>query len=272
MRSVTVEGRDLFKTGAAKFVLKAVEIQNILEPKIMARDNLDQEYIDELARNIKQVGLINPITVKKSGGKYEIVAGHMRYLALKLLGVKSTQVHIINEVNNTGEIIKLSENLIRQDLNDVEEAVMIINLQSLTKLDDDKMGLMLGKSKSYIRQKLAILKYRERLREALRKGEISFSVSRELHRIKNENLQSEYLRHSINGGATPALVKEWVDQIMYQQREVDKEFKSEDDNETKPAFEEVKFQCYLCGKVTDLINSKLYRIDNNCVKELQSGG
>ena len=149
---------------------------------------------------------------------------------------------------------------------------MLVRLKKLGRLDDKQLAQKLGKSLSYVIQKLAIMKYDERLKEALQSGLITFSVSRELARIKSETLLREYLRHAVRGGATPGLVKDWVDEIIRQ------------DKLRKGLIDDVKkekiglqvpgamFVCYLCGKPTDLASSQLYRIDHTCLKAAEEGG
>ena len=83
MSSHTIEGRKMMKEQKAVFDMENVLLSNLLPPKIIERVIIDKDSVMELAENIKQIGLINPITVKKKNGKFEIVAGHRRFLALK---------------------------------------------------------------------------------------------------------------------------------------------------------------------------------------------
>jgi ParB family chromosome partitioning protein len=272
MASTTNAGKELMKAGFATYLSETVKLGSITPPALVERNIIDKDGIQELAENIKQVGLINPLTVKKVKDKYEIVAGHRRYLALKLLGIKSVQVKVIAEEKGNSEVIKLSENLMREDLNDYEEAVMLLALKSLTKKDDKIIGRMIGKSESYVRQKCGIMKYHNKLVEALKSGAINFSVARELARLKNESILLEYLRHAINGGATPAIVEAWVDDVIAQEK-AEKGMKvGKKGDKMQVQVVGGRFVCSVCEGSTDLSKSRLYRVCDDCAKKMEIGG
>lgn len=272
MASATTAGRELMKTGIGTFLMETIAVSSIIKPAIIEREVIDKTGIEELAENIKQAGLINPITVKKVNGKYEIVAGHRRYLAIKLLGITKLQVKVINEGKGYSEIIKLSENLLREDLNDYEEAKMLVLMKNLMKANDKVVGKAIGKSEAYVRQKTGIMKYPEMLRGALQRGVINFSVARELARLKNENLMREYLKHAINSGATPALVEAWVDDVI----RAEKLEKGIGVNTSKgKAGLQVAgavFICSVCEGKTDITKSQLFRVCVDCQTKVGLGG
>jgi ParB-like chromosome segregation protein Spo0J len=169
-------------------------------------------------------------------------------------------------------VVKLSENLMREDLNDYEEGNMLAVLKKLIKGNDKLVAKAIGKSEAYVRQKIGILKYPEDVREALQYGRIVFSVARELVRIKNDGLRREYLKHAVSGGATPALVKGWVDDIIKAEKrdkEIEEEYQAD-----KPSLQVPKpyFICSVHGGETDMNKSQLYRICADCQNELKIGG
>jgi len=245
-----------------------MRFKDLIPPAFVERNIIDKEALDELAANIKKVGLINPIVIKKVKDKFEIVAGHRRYLALKLLGAVSVQCSVITGTNDQTEFVKLSENLQREDLNDIEEAQMLMRLKKISKGTEASVARMIGKSEGYVRQKLTILKYPERLFAALAARKITFSVARELMRLKNENMMNEYLQHAIEGGATPALVKLWVDQIVQQEKR-DKLGPEKIDNSAAGSQPMKHFyECELCKAEANLVDSMLHRIHHECWSEI----
>ncbi len=249
-----------------------VNLHKIIPPEFVERKTIDRDDIEELAENIKRVGLINPLVVKKVKDKFEIIAGHRRYRALKLLGAVSVQCIIRNLEKLEADTVKLSENIYRTDLTDLEEAESIAHLMKVGKKNDKQIAKEIGKSLSYVQQKIAILKYPENIRVALQVGEITFSVSRELVRIKNENLRKEYLRHAIKGGATPAVVKEWVDDIMRAEKAERNNYEEANKN---PAVGEIKlpsYFCFACGEEANFNDSTLVRIHSKCQSEIMKGG
>lgn len=245
-----------------------LNFHKLIPPAFVERNSIDKDAVQELAENIKKVGLINPIMVKQNKDKFEIVAGHRRYLALKLLGAVSVQCNIVTGTVAETEFIKLSENLMREDLNDVEEAQMLMRLKKLSKGTEASVAKIIGKSEGYVRQKLNILKYPERLYQALADQKITFSVARELIRVKNESLMHEYLRHAVEGGATPALVKMWVDDIIQTEKR-EQEIARGHINETSN-IQPVKhfYECEICKEAASLVDSQLHRIHSECWNEI----
>jgi len=249
-----------------------ISMRKLIKPEYVERFNIDKLGIEDLAENIKQVGLINPIVVTPNDDKFEIVAGHRRYLALKMLGANKVSCVIVEDKNYNLEMIKLSENLLRVDLNVMEETEMLYRLKKLSKFSDVKLAKSIGKSEAYVRQRLGILKYPVELKDALLRNEVTFSVGRELIRIKNINVLKEYLKHAIKNGVTPAIMKTWVDDILKQEvfNGVDEREEVLDNQGLQ--VQTPKFVCFICGEETDFNSSMLFRIDHNCSKQLKSGG
>lgn len=248
-----------------------LNLNRITQPDFIERKKIHNDGIEELAENIKRVGLIQPLVVKQVGQKFEIIAGHRRYKALKLLGAVSVQCIIKNLAKLEADTVKLSENIYREDLTDLEEAESLQHLMKVGKVDAKKLSKQIGKSFSYVQQKLDILKYPENIRLALQDQKINFSVARELVRLKNEGLRNEYLRHAMNGGATPAIVKEWVDDIV----RAEKAEKTGIDNQTVESatmqVPEHQYFCFACGSKATLQDSTLVRLHSKCQKVIQEG-
>ena len=249
-----------------------IPLNRIIPPEFIERKKIDHDDINELADNIKRVGLIQPLVVKRVKEKFEIIAGHRRYRALKILGAVKVQVIIKDLDKLDADTVKLSENIYRTDLTDLEEAESLQHLMKIGKVSAKQLAKQVGKSLSYVQQKLDILKYPENLRIALQDKKITFSVARELIRIKNEGLRNEYLRHAINGGATPAIVKEWVDDIIRAEKIEKGLMKVETIEGSLAQVPEAVYFCFACGEKASLNDSTLVRIHSKCQKIIQEGG
>ena len=130
------------------------------------RIEYDKEKIKELAESIKENGLIQPITVKKDKDVYTIIAGHRRYLAFKELQKESIPSIVKNNLKNE-EIITLSENLIRENLNPLEIALSLENIlkQKSTIKTQAELAKLLGINESTISRYLKLLKLPEKIKE-----------------------------------------------------------------------------------------------------------
>jgi len=248
-----------------------INLNRIIPPEFVERKKIDKDGIEELAESIKRVGLIQPLVVKQYKDKYEIIAGHRRYRALKMLGAISVQTIIKNLGKLEADTVKLSENIYREDLTDLEEAESIAHLMKVGKKNDKQIAKEISKSLSYVQQKLAILKYPDNLREALQDQKITFSVARELIRLKNDQIRNEYLRHAINGGITPAIAKEWVDDVMRAEKAQRADYDEKQEQQATSNVSMPQYFCFACGDKANFNDSTLVRIHTKCQQEITKG-
>lgn len=190
--------------------MKVLPLAKIDPPGHDVRIDIDEDKIQELVASIRAVGLIEPITVKPRDDRYEIIAGHRRYLAHQRLKKPVIKAIICDWPDNKIEAARLLENIDREPLSPWEEAVMIEAYKKRHKLNGIRLATILGKSQAWVSQRLAICKYPDVLKNALSDKKISFSVARELARIENPNTLNQYLYLAIENGITPALAARWA--------------------------------------------------------------
>ena len=249
----------------AKVKDKTREILNIpanqiSSPKNRARITFNKEKLEELKISINENGLIHPIRVKTIRGGFEVIAGERRFLAMTQLGWNKIPVEIFKGTMIENEMIKVHENLKRDDLSDIEEAHFIKRLLKLTKEKPRQIAKRIGKSESYVQQKLKILEYPDYLYNAVCEKLISFSSARELIRITDEIVLREYVGFAINSGITPAIAKQWADE--YLQRMAIKNMDEDEARESLPDgnIEEPRFLCQSCGQAKKASETMLYRL------------
>ena len=193
--------------------LKKVQLRDIIGPEISMRSEIEQQGINDLATSIMEVGLINPLTLQAKGKKFEIIAGHRRFQALRQLQFSEVDANVIEVNENIMFQIRMDENLIREETTEIDEAIYIEAMQKKMNLNQTELAGRLGKSASYINERLQILAYEPNLMNALKNKEITFSVARELNRCKDRKAMQQFLRFAIIGGCTPKIarkmVKEW---------------------------------------------------------------
>ena len=133
------------------------------------RIEYNKDKIEELAKSIKKNGLIQPITVKKlDNNKYQIIAGHRRFLAFKKLNKESIPAIVKNEQHNE-EIITLTENLIRENLNPIEIAISLENiLEKEIAKNQSELAKILGINESTVSRYLKLLKLPEKIKQYIK--------------------------------------------------------------------------------------------------------
>ena len=163
---------------------------NKLEPnREQPRKNFDQEALAELADSIKKFGLIQPILVQDRDSYYEIVAGERRWRASKLAGLKEVPVIIRKFTEQEIVEISLIENLQREDLNPIEEALAYKRLHTEFNLKQDEVADRVSKSRAAVANSMRLLKLAENVQQMVIDGEISTGHARALLAIEDENEQ-----------------------------------------------------------------------------------
>ena len=187
-----------------------INITELIPNEKQPRKIFDEKSLIDLSTSIKEYGIINPILVTKEDDKYKIIAGERRYRAAKLAGLEKVPV-IIKDVNNK-EILELAliENLHRENLNPIEEAKSYEDILKNSNITQQELGKKIGKSQSFIANKIRLLSLPKSIRIALAKKQISERHARSLMRVEKEEEQENLLKRIINEKIT---VKE-LDEII----------------------------------------------------------
>ena len=166
-----------------------IDIDKILPNKNQARKDFDENSINELAKSIKEYGVISPIILIKKDDKYEIVAGERRYRACMLLKLKTIPA-IVKDFNyNDASNVSIIENVQRQNLNPIEEARGYKQLLELEGLTQDELAAKIGKSRQYVGNTIRLLNLDKRVIEMIEKDLISPSHGKLLLSIKDPKQQ-----------------------------------------------------------------------------------
>jgi ParB/RepB/Spo0J family partition protein len=203
------EAGSTFDSGA----LTLIAIDLIDEPAQAIRSTFDEVQLGELAMSIGEIGLIQPIIVKRAGERFEVVAGHRRLIACKIAQLSPVPclVRESGAVDHTA--VKLAENYYREPVNPAEEAAFLNELLT-TRCggDTDTLAALIKHPRSYVEDRLLLHRSDPEILAALRRRDISLTVARELNRVKDSDLRLVYLHAAIRGGATAAVVRTWRQQ------------------------------------------------------------
>ncbi len=155
-------------------------------------------------------GLLQPIILLKDSDGYEIEAGHRRFLAAQMLGwsVIDAMVKDVSD-DDSLHLDRAHENLIRADLNPVEEAKICWDLVQNDGMGIERVAKLLCKTFSWVDRRLEIYKLPDDLKDALSKREINITVSQELAKVKNHETRGRLLKSAIEYGASAAVVRQW---------------------------------------------------------------
>ena len=163
---------------------------NQIEPnREQPRKNFDEDALQELADSIKKHGIIQPLVVQKKGEYYEIIAGERRWRAAKIAGLKHIPVVIKDYSEQEMVEIALIENIQRQDLNPIEEAMAFKQLMQEYDLKQDELAERVSKSRTAVTNSMRLLKLPQKIMEMVINNELSSGHARTLLSIEDEDLQ-----------------------------------------------------------------------------------
>ena len=170
--------------------LNEVELSQIEPNPNQPRREFDQEALQELANSIRELGIIQPITLRKvEGGKYQIIAGERRWRASQLAGLQSIPAYIVTVEDQGVMEMALVENIQREDLNAIEIALAYQHLAETTGMTQAKISERVGKSRAAVTNYLRLLKLPAQVQIALKNHEIDMGHARALLSLDSPSQQ-----------------------------------------------------------------------------------
>lgn len=178
------------------------------------RKLFDDDGIEELSRSITSYGILNPLTVRIRGGKYELVAGERRLRAARRAGIKEVPCILLDINLEDAGFIALIENLQRRDLDFIEEANGLNQLIRMFGLSQEEAAKRIGKSQSAVANKLRLLKLPQDVLESLRENGLTERHGRALLRLPDAESQRTVLKKIINDALTVAETDAYIDRLL----------------------------------------------------------
>jgi len=194
--------------------LQHLPLELIQRGKYQPRRDMDPQALEELAQSIKNHGVMQPIVVRPiSGGRYEIIAGERRWRACQQAGLERVPSLVREVPDETAIAMALIENIQREDLNPIEEAVALQRLQQEFQLTQQQVADAVGKSRVSVSNLLRLIALPEEIKTLLSHGDLEMGHARALLGLPADQ-QVEGARHVVARGLTvrqtEALVRQWL--------------------------------------------------------------
>ena len=174
------------------------------------RSDFDQEKLDELAQSIKEHGIIQPIVVRHVEGKYQIVAGERRWRAAQIAGLEKVPV-VVKEMDDASMMqMALIENVQREDLNPMEEALAYKRLMEEFELKQDEVASRVGKSRSAVANSVRLLNLPEEVQNLVSQGNISSGHARALLGLASKDMVVKLAERIVSKGLSVRQVEEII--------------------------------------------------------------
>ncbi|MBM6500714.1 MULTISPECIES: ParB/RepB/Spo0J family partition protein [Flavobacterium] len=211
IKSVNDKNADKVVGNIIELDIDSIEI-NPFQP----RTNFNEEAIQELASSIKELGLIQPITVRKLDfNKYQLISGERRLRASKVVGLTTIPAYIRIANDNESLVMALVENIQRHDLDPIEIALSYQRLIDEIQLTQEQMSERVGKKRSTIANYLRLLKLDPIIQTGIRDGFISMGHGRAIINIEDQDVQTDIYQKIVSENLsvreTEALVKIYQD-------------------------------------------------------------
>lgn len=190
-----------------------LNLDDVLPNRFQPRIKFNERAINELSESIKKHGVIQPIVVRAIGDKFEIIAGERRYKASVMAGKQSIPAIVANLNDHDSAEVALIENVQRQNLTPIEEAVSYKKILDMGYLTQAQLAEKLGKEQSTVANKLRLLNLQEDVQEALLEEQISERHARSLLRLNNTQ-QKEVLKKIVDERLTVRKTDELIDDIL----------------------------------------------------------
>jgi len=195
-----------------------IKISQIVVSSAQTRSRFEKEKLEKLAQSISQNGLLQPLTVRRLGKMFELVAGERRLRALKMLGLEYAPCIVITAGEQQAAVLTIIENLQRENLNIFEEAEAIETLISKWGVTQSQAAERLGLSQSAVANKLRVLRLCESEREKILKSSLSERHARALVRVTDQRERVRALNHIIANELNVMQAERYIDRLLNKEK------------------------------------------------------
>ncbi|MBV4420026.1 ParB/RepB/Spo0J family partition protein [Clostridium tyrobutyricum] len=211
---------DILNNSDTETIVKKINIDSISANEEQPRKNFDESKIVQLSQSIKEHGIIQPLILNRETENYIIVAGERRWRAARLAGLKEVPAIVMNLSDRDILEISLIENIQRQDLNPIEEAIAYKKLINDFKLKQEELANKIGKSRTAITNCMRLLNLDSRVQDYLINGLITEGHGRTLLTLEDKNSQYEFAKSIIKNDLTVRQVEKLVKDIKHNKKNI----------------------------------------------------
>lgn len=227
-----IENADEVTKGKPAASINEIEISKIEANPWQPRTKFDEERLNELAVSIKEIGIIQPLTLRKvEDEKYQLIAGERRFRAAKIAGLDRVPAYVRTADDDTMLEMALVENIQREDLDPIEVAISYQRLIEECKLTQESLSDRVGKKRSTISNYLRLLKLPAEVQLGLVEKQISMGHARAIINVEDPGIQLMLFEQTIKHDFSVRKVEELV-------RELNADKKAKKEEKAKPALPE----------------------------------
>lgn len=178
------------------------------------RKVFSKEHIDQLAASIKSYGVIQPISLRKNGERYELIIGERRFRASQVAEMTHIPAIVVDVDNEDSAVAALVENILRVDLSFLEEAEAIRKLMDIHNLNQIELSKRLGMSQSTLSNKLRVLMLPDQIKIKLTESFLTERHARALLKLDDESIMRKVLEKVVEGSWSVKKTEEYIEQLI----------------------------------------------------------
>uniref|UniRef100_UPI004057685B ParB/RepB/Spo0J family partition protein n=1 Tax=Alistipes sp. TaxID=1872444 RepID=UPI004057685B len=190
--------------------MSEIRLADIVPNPTQPRTEFDEEALEELAESIRQLGLIQPITVKRDGDKYIIISGERRWRAAERAGLEALPAYIREVDDTTLHAMALVENIQREDLNAIEISLGMQRLIEECGLTQETLAERLGKKRSTVANYLRLLNLPDEVQYAIKGGIISMGHAKAIASAESKTKQLSWLKRCVKSNLSVRQLEDMI--------------------------------------------------------------
>jgi len=208
-----IDNADEVNRGKPLEGMDEIEVSKIVANPWQPRSRFDEEKLDELAKSIEKIGVIQPLTVRKNGNKYQLIAGERRFRASKIAGLEKIPAYVRTADDETMLEMALVENIQREDLDPIEIAISYQRLIDECKLTQESMSERVGKKRATVTNYLRLLKLPAEVQLGLRDKKLGMGHARAIIGIEDPQTQIKIYEEIVTNDYSVRKVEEVVREL-----------------------------------------------------------
>jgi ParB family transcriptional regulator, chromosome partitioning protein len=249
---------------------RVVPLSSLSAPEAPLRHAMERESLDELARSIATVGLLQPLTVKAAPSGYEVVAGHRRLLACRMVGLAEVPVMIREDDTATEAAVMLVENIQRADLSPIEEARALKKGREVLSLSIEQLAAQASRSEAWVRQRLELLDWPLLAIEALAERRATVAALKPLMEVEDVTERDRLLACAIDSGATAQVTRVWAQQARGFASTAPEGLSGRSSALLGVGDVVVSMPCYSCRVPKDAFSLQVLRVCRECIADMEA--
>jgi len=194
--------------------IQKISLDFIDDPMLAMRSDVDADNIEELMSDMTKVGLIEPIVVRPRGERFEVIAGHRRTRAARLLGWPEIEAKIVEADDDKALQMRLIENLSRHDVDPVDEASFIGEIILKYHYSENQISEKMHRSLQWVKDRMEVFELPDYIKQHLKLKKYPLGAGLWIGRIKNENAKIAHANWAAANGVSVAGAKCWHDMVL----------------------------------------------------------